>query len=98
MLLGLCLVLLKKMSIFTQWIIIYTIYWSSIRGVNGLYIYSTVTVDYCWICDSLPTVCQWLVNGLEINLKTGTIFLKLNVFVYIVVAEKFIFDSYSDEI
>ena len=29
------------------------------RGVNGLDIYPLVTVNYCLICDCLPTVCQW---------------------------------------
>ena len=28
------------------------------RGVNGLDIYYMVTMDRCWICDWLPTVCQ----------------------------------------
>ena len=57
------------------------------KGVNGLGIYSTVTVDRCWICDSLPTVCQRFVNGLDINVKTNTIFFKLMKFVNIVLAE-----------
>ena len=37
------------------------------RDVNGLDKKSTDTGDRCWICDSLPTVCQWFVNDLEIN-------------------------------
>ena len=57
------------------------------RGVNGLVIYSAVTVDRNWICDSLPTFCQHFVNGLEINVKTNTIFLKLMKSVNIVVAK-----------
>ena len=57
------------------------------KGVNGLGIYSTVTVDRCWICDSLPTVCQRFVNSLDINVKTNTIFFKLMKFVNIVLAE-----------
>ena len=46
-------------------------------GVNGLDIYSTLTVDRCWICDSLPTVFQRFGDGLEITVKSNTIFMKL---------------------
>ena len=38
-------------------------------------------MDRCWICDSLPTVCQRFVNGLEINFKTNNIYYKLYKFV-----------------
>ena len=56
-------------------------------GVNDLDIYSTVTVDRFCIFESLPMVCQLFVNGLEINVKTNTIFLKLMKSVNIVVAK-----------
>ena len=62
-----------------------------IRGVNGLDLYFTVTVDHCWIFDSLPTVCYQFVNSLEINVKNNTIFLKLMKFVHIVVSEYLMF-------
>ena len=66
------------------------------RGINGLEIYSMVTVNRFCICESLPTVCQQFLNGLEINLKTNTIFLKLMKFVTIVVAKYLLFDRYSE--
>ena len=47
---------------------------STDRGVKGLYIYFTVTVDHFGICDSLPTDFQQFVNGLDINVKTKTLF------------------------
>ena len=68
------------------------------RGVNGLDIYSKVTVDHFWIFYSLPTICQLFVNSLEINVKTNTLFLKLMNFVNIVVAEYLLFGRYSEEI
>ena len=68
------------------------------RGVNGLYIYSTVTMDRCWICDSPPAVFQRFFNSLEINVKTNTVFLKLLKFVNIVLVEYFIFYQYSKDI
>ena len=43
-------------------------------------------------------VCQWFVNGLEINVKNNTIFLKLMKFIHIVVAEYWLFGQYSEEI
>ena len=49
----------------------------AIRGVNGLYIYSTVIVERCWFFYSMPTVFQRYVNALEIIMKTNIIFLKL---------------------
>ena len=57
-----------------------------------------VTVDHCWICDSLPNFFQWCVNGLEITVKTNTIFFKLMKFVHIVLAEYLLFGQYSEEI
>ena len=59
--------------------------------MEGLDIYSTFTLDCCWICNSLPTVCQWFVNGLEINMKNITFF-EVNDFFSIVVAEYLLFD------
>ena len=58
-----------------------------VRGVNGLDIYYTATVEYCCICDSLKMVCQMFVNSLYINVKTSTVYLKLMKFRYIVVVE-----------
>ena len=58
-------------------------------------IYSTVTMDRCWICDSLPTVSQRFVNGLEIEVKNSAIFLKLMKFGDIVLSEYSVFDRYT---
>ena len=59
------------------------------RGVKSLDIYSTVTVDRCCICESLPMVWQWIFNSLYINVKNNTIFLKLMNFLNIVLRNAF---------
>ena len=46
-----------------------------------------------WTVVGFVTHCQRLVNGLEINVKTNTIFFKLIKFVNIVVAEFLLFRS-----
>ena len=43
-------------------------------------------------------VCQHFVNGLEVNVKNNTTFLKLIKFVHIVVAEYLLLGRYSEEI
>ena len=45
-----------------------------------------------------PTHYQRFFNGLEINLTTITIYMKLMKFAHIVVAEYLVFDRYSEEI
>ena len=62
------------------------------RAVNGLDVFYTVTLDHFYICDSLPTVFKRCVDGLEINVKTITIFINSMTFVHIVVAEYLLFE------
>ena len=72
------------------------------RDVNSLYIDSAVTVDRCWICDSLPKVHQRFINGLStvyrLTVKKNCILLKLIKKIDIVVDEYLLFGRYSKEI
>ena len=72
------------------------------RDVNSLYIDSAVTVDRCWIFDSLTTVHQRFINGLStvyrLTVKKNCILLKLIKKIDIVVDEYLLFGRYSKEI
>ena len=57
------------------------------RAVNGLDIHSAVTMDRCWIFDSLTTSFKSFVNGLDIKVKDITILTNLMKFSHIFVAE-----------
>ena len=51
-----------------------------------------------WTVVGFVTHCERFVNGLEINVKTNSIFLKLMKFANIALEEYLLFDRYSKEI
>ena len=48
------------------------------RNFNGLDIESTVTVERCWVCDSLSTIHQRFVNSLSTVYQRFTNSLEIN--------------------